>query len=103
MKDMGIDKVACLSVNDRFVMTAFKKELNAEGIDFISDVDGEFTKSLGDDKLIDLSVAGLGMRATRFAFFADNGDIKLTNIEPNPGEMTNTDADTMMTDIAKLL
>jgi peroxiredoxin len=63
-KSKGISSVICLSVNDFFVMKAWAAEHNAlSSVSYICDGSGAFTKALGLE--VDLSEAGLGIRAKR--------------------------------------
>lgn len=77
--EKGVDMVACLSVNDAFVMQAWAKDQNAENITMIADGGAAFTKSLGLE--MDTGDFG-GVRAQRFAMIIDNGVVSLLNIEP---------------------
>ncbi len=68
----GIDKLACMSVNDPFVMQAWEKDQNSAGIvEVLPDGNGDLTKALGLE--MDGSGFGLGPRSKRFALVADNG------------------------------
>lgn len=64
LKDLGIDTIACLSVNDPFVMEAFAKHTSANkaNIEMFSDSNAEFVKKLG--KTIDAASVGLGIRSS---------------------------------------
>jgi peroxiredoxin len=62
----GIDAIACMSVNDAFVMDAWGKSANADSIDMLADGNGEFSTALGLE--LDRSDFGMGMRSERFAF-----------------------------------
>jgi peroxiredoxin len=77
--EKGVDMVACLSVNDAFVMQAWAKDQNAENITMIADGGAAFTKALGLE--MDTGDFG-GVRAQRFAMIIDNGVVSLLNIEP---------------------
>jgi len=77
--EKGVDMVACLSVNDAFVMQAWAKDQNAENITMIADGGAAFTKALGLE--MDTGDFG-GIRAQRFAMIIDNGVVSLLNIEP---------------------
>ncbi len=81
----GIDEIACLSVNDAFVMSAWKKAQNAGAITMLADGSAEFTKALGLD--MDASQFGLGIRAQRFSLLVDDGIVKYVNREPNAGKL----------------
>lgn len=69
--DKGIDSIACMAVNDVFVMHAWGKSAHADGIDMLADGNGDFAESLGLDA--DFSAFGMGKRSHRFALVADNG------------------------------
>jgi peroxiredoxin len=76
----GIDTIACISVNDAFVMKAWGKAQGVEGkIDMLADGNADYTKAMGLD--FDASGFGMGTRGQRFAVVADNGVIKHLNIE----------------------
>lgn len=76
----GIDTIACISVNDAFVMKAWGKAQGVEGkIDMLADGNADYTKAMGLD--FDASGFGMGTRGQRFAVVVDNGVIKHLNIE----------------------
>jgi peroxiredoxin len=77
-KDRGID-VACLAVNDPFVMKAWSDANKAEGITMLADGNGTFTKALGLE--MDGAGYGLGSRAQRFALYAEDGVVKSLFVE----------------------
>ena len=79
----GIDAIACMSVNDVFVMHAWGKSANATGIDMLADGNGEFTKALGLE--LDATAFGMGHRSQRFALVADDGIVTHLMVEA-PGE-----------------
>lgn len=86
----GID-VACLSVNDAFVMGAWAKNQDVpESIHMLADGNGEFTKAMGLE--LDATAFGMGLRAKRFALYAENGVVKNVFIEA-PGEFKVSAAD----------
>lgn len=79
-KGKGVDTVACISVNDAFVMRAWAKSLNADGkILMLADGSGDFTRAVGAE--LDLSDKGLGLRSRRYSMLADNGTVKQLNME----------------------
>jgi peroxiredoxin len=83
-KDKGVDTVACLSVNDVFVMKNWAKATDAEGkILFLADGNGEFASALGLAR--DMSEYGMGMRCTRFSMLVEDGVVKTLNVEKGPG------------------
>ena len=70
-KAKGIDHIACISVNDPFVMEAWGKSLKAEGkILMMADPLLGFTKAIGAD--VDKSIRGLGIRSNRYTMLIDN-------------------------------
>ena len=78
LKEKGIDLVACLSVNDSFVMKAWALDQNAEGIAMIADGNASLTKALGLDK--DTGSFG-GIRSQRYAMVIKNNKVTNLNIE----------------------
>jgi len=92
-KQHGVD-VACMAVNDAFVMDAWAKNQHVpEGLMMLADGNGTFAKALGLE--MDGTPFGLGMRGKRFALYADDGVVKALNIEA-PGEFKVSDAKTML-------
>ena len=84
LKARGVDAVACLAVNDPFVMAAWAQVQGAaDSIDMLPDGNGEFTAALGLG--VDISGAGLGTRSKRFAMIVDNGVVQSLDIEPGKG------------------
>ena len=79
----GIDTVACLSVNDAFVMDAWGKSAGAGDIVMLADGNGDFSTALGLET--DASAWGMGLRCRRFALVADDGLVTHLFIE-GPGE-----------------
>ena len=79
----GID-VACMSVNDPFVMQAWGESQDVpDGLMMLADGNAEFTRALGLE--LDASGYGMGTRAKRFALYAEQGVVKQLNVEA-PGE-----------------
>ena len=83
IKAAGIDTIACMAVNDVFVMDAWGKSQNAKHLLMLADGMGEFTAALGLE--LDGSAFGLGTRSQRFALIAEDGVITHLNVEPGPG------------------
>jgi len=79
----GVNTIACMAVNDVFVMHAWGESANADKIVMLADGNGEFTKSLGLE--LDASGFGMGERSQRFALIADDGVVSDLFIEA-PGE-----------------
>ena len=91
----GVDTVACLSVNDVFVMGAWGKDQGVgDKVMMLADGVGEYTAKLGLE--LDLSARGLGKRATRFAMVVDNGKVSHLAVEENPGEMSVSGAEAVL-------
>ncbi len=93
IKAKGVDTIACMAVNDAFVMDAWGKAHNAEEILMLADGVGDFTRALGLE--LDASSFGLGIRSQRFAMIVDDGTVTALNLEPEPG-IKNTSAETML-------
>ena len=83
LKSKGVDEIACLSVNDAFVMGAWGKDQKAgDKVLMLGDGNGEFTQAMG--LTMDGSKFGLGTRSQRYAMVVDNGIIKELFVE-KPG------------------
>lgn len=83
MKAKGVDQIACLSVNDAFVMGAWAENANAVGVvDPLADGNGEFTKAVGLE--MDGTGFGMGKRSQRYAMIVDDGVLKELFVE-EPG------------------
>ncbi len=95
-KENGIDEVACLSVNDGFVMDAWAKNQSIENVTVLADGNGAFSEGLGF--LVDKSELGFGKRSWRYSMLVDDGVVKKMFIEPDkPGDPFEvSDADTML-------
>ncbi len=86
----GIE-VYCMAVNDPFVMQAWgKSQLVPDGLQMLSDGNGDFAKALGLE--LDASSYGMGVRARRFALYADDGVVRALFVEA-PGEFKVSAAD----------
>ena len=84
LKAKGVSTIACVAVNDPWVMQAWADAQGATGkIVMLADGNGEFTRAMGLD--VDLSIAGLGSRSQRYAAIIDDGVITSLDVEPNPG------------------
>ncbi len=85
IKAKGVDSVAVVSVNDVFVMEAWKKSSGADGkIEFLADGNGEFAKAMNME--FDGTAGGLGIRSRRYSMLVDAGIVKKLNIEDAPGK-----------------
>jgi peroxiredoxin len=80
LKAKGVDLIACLSVNDAFVMKAWAKDQGVDGeMIMIADGNGEFTKAVGLE--LDGSKFGLGSRSQRYSLIAKDGVVEQLNVE----------------------
>ncbi|MCD0422013.1 peroxiredoxin [Rubrivivax sp. JA1024] len=95
MKDKGVDTIAIVSVNDAFVMNAWKRDTDQrdEAI-FLADGNAEFTKAIGME--MDGSGFGLGTRSLRYSMLIEDGVVKTLNLEPNPGKVEVSGGDTLL-------
>ena len=84
IKAKGIDTIAVTAVNDGFVMDAWKKASNADGVEFLADGNGDFAKAI--DLTLDASGNGLGLRSKRYSMLVEDGVVKKLNIEDAPGK-----------------
>ena len=93
----GIE-VACMSVNDPFVMQAWGQSQHApEGLSMLADGNGEFARMLGLE--MDASAYGMGMRAKRFSLYAEDGVVKFVNVEA-PGEFRVSSAEHLLSQLS---
>lgn len=94
LKAKGVDLVACLSVNDAFVMKAWAEQHEALGkITMLADGSGAFTKALGIE--LDLTKASMGVRANRGVFVIEDGVVKSVDMEA-PGKFDVSGAEACM-------
>lgn len=101
LKELGIDEVICLSVNDAFVMSQWGKQLGVKNVMMLPDGNGDFTRKMG--MLVNKSSLGFGMRSWRYSMVVNNTIIEKQFIEPgfehqcagDPFEVS--DVETMLT------
>ena len=79
IKAKGVDTVACMSVNDVFVVDAWGKASNAEHLLMLADGNADFTTAIG--LTLDGTGFGMGTRSQRFAMIVDNGVVSLLNVD----------------------
>lgn len=83
LKGKGVDAIACVSVNDAFVMGAWGDQQGAgDKVMMLADGNGDFTRAMGLE--MDGSRFGMGKRSQRYAMVVDNGVVKELNVE-EPG------------------
>ena len=92
LRGRGVVKIACLSVNDAFVMSAWGKDQKADGkVQMLADGNGDFTRAVGLE--MDGTGYGMGKRSQRYAMVVDNGVVKTLNVEkPGSFEVSSADA-----------
>jgi glutaredoxin/glutathione-dependent peroxiredoxin len=94
IKAKGVDTVACLSVNDAFVMGAWAKDQNVpDDVLMLADGNGAFAKALGLE--MDATGFGMGMRSKRFALVAEDGVVTQLFVEA-PGEFKVSSAESVL-------
>ena len=83
-----------MAVNDPFVMQAWAKTQSVpDGLQMLSDGNGDFTRALGLE--MDASGSGMGMRCRRFALYAENGVVRAVHVE-EPGQFEVSSAEYML-------
>ncbi|CAH8353165.1 unnamed protein product [Eruca vesicaria subsp. sativa] len=96
LRSKGVDVIACVSVNDAFVMEAWRKDLGVgDEVMLLSDGNGEFTGKLGVELDLRDKPVGLGVRSRRYAILAEDGVVKVLNLEEG-GAFTNSSAEDML-------
>ena len=96
LRAKGVDAVACVSVNDAFVMRAWKESLGVgDEVMLLSDGNGELTRAMGVELDLSDKPVGLGVRSRRYALLADDGVVKVLNLEEG-GSFTNSGAEDML-------
>jgi peroxiredoxin len=89
----GVDTIACMAVNDVFVMHAWGKSAKADRILMLADGNGEFTRAMGLE--LDATKFGMGQRSQRFALVADDGVVSDLFVE-SPGEFRVSSAEYLL-------
>lgn len=99
-KAKGVDKLVILTANDPFVNAAWGKALGYKDeenfIIFATDPNGELSKSLGDNYVVDLSKAGFGLRTNRYAAIIDAGKVQFLENEDAGGFTDITKAESLL-------
>ncbi|RCV22302.1 hypothetical protein SETIT_4G210300v2 [Setaria italica] len=96
LRAKGVDAVACVSVNDAFVMRAWKESLGVgDEVLLLSDGNGELARAMGVELDLSDKPVGLGVRSRRYALLAEDGVVKVLNLEEG-GAFTNSSAEDML-------
>jgi peroxiredoxin len=83
LKAKGVSEIACVSVNDAFVMGAWGKDQKSDGkVHMLADGNGDFTRAVGLE--MDGTKFGMGKRSQRYSMIVDNGIVTSLNVE-QPG------------------
>lgn len=98
LRDRGVDTVACLSVNDAFVMGAWaqSQDIGADAVVMLADGNGEFTQTLG--LTLDAKGFGMGERSQRYSMLVRDGVVERLNIEQG-GEFRVSSAEHLLAQI----
>jgi peroxiredoxin (alkyl hydroperoxide reductase subunit C) len=91
IKAKGVDAIACLSVNDAFVMGAWGKDQNVgDKVLMLADGSAQFTQAAG--LVLDLTERGMGVRSQRYSMIVDDGVVTDINVEQGPSfEVSNAE------------
>ncbi len=92
-KNLGVNEIYCLGVNDPFVLKAWSKSLNIKNIKMLPDNNMNFSKAI--DMLTDRSKSGMGIRSKRYSMFVDNKNIIKVFVDED-GKFEVSDARTML-------
>ena len=96
LKSKGVDEIACISVNDPFVMGAWGKADGSEDITMLADGNGDFAKALG--LTMDGSRFGMGLRSQRFSMLVKDGKVAELNVE-EPGAFKVSSAEHLLSQL----
>lgn len=99
-KELGVDEIICVSVNDAYVMNEWKLDQQADSLTFLPDGNGDFTEGMG--MLVDKQDKGFGKRSWRYSMLVNDGTIEKMFIEPEQEDDPYgvSDADTMLAYLA---
>ena len=98
IKGKGVDTIACVAVNDIFVMDAWAKQSGHDGsIMFLADGNAEFAKAIGMD--LDASGFGMGIRSHRYAMIVDDGRVTSLHVEPQAGQAEVSSAEVVLAEL----
>ena len=95
LKAKGVDTIACVSVNDVFVLNAWADQSGAkDAVTFLADGSANFTKAIGLE--LDASGLGLGIRSQRYAMLVDDGVVAVLNLEEVPSSAEASSAEKIL-------
>jgi glutaredoxin/glutathione-dependent peroxiredoxin len=94
IKAKGVDRIACVAVNDHFVLGAWARDLGADAIQFLSDGRGTFTRAIGMET--DPPERPYGPRSERYAMIVDDGKVTALFVEPKPGQAIESSAESVL-------
>src|SRR3954453_11881944 len=97
LKGQDVDEIACISVNDAFVMAAWGDRDGSKDITMIADGNGAFTDAVG--LAMDGSKFGMGQRSQRYSMIVDNGVVEQLNVEA-PGDYRVSSGEYMLDQLA---
>lgn len=97
LKGSGIEEIACIAVNDPFVMAAWNKADGSQDITMLSDGNGAFSDAVGLG--MDASKFGMGKRSQRYSMIVNDGVVEQLNVEA-PGEYRASSAEHMLDQLA---
>ena len=93
LKGKGVDEIACVSVNDPFVMGAWSERDGSADITMLADGNGAFADAVG--LAMDGSKFGMGKRSQRYSMLVNDGVVEQLNVEA-PGEYRASSAETLL-------
>ncbi|MBX9897121.1 MAG: peroxiredoxin [Qipengyuania sp.] len=93
LKAKGVDEIVATSVNDAFVMGAWKASAGADDVTMLADGNGEFAEAVG--LTMDGSGFGMGKRGQRYSMIVEDGVVKSLNVE-QPGDFSVSSAEHML-------
>ena len=99
IKGKGVDTIACVAVNDAFVMGAWAREQKTDGkVRMLADGSGEFARATG--LTLDLTARGMGVRSNRYSMLVKDGKVASLNVEA-PGKFEVSDAQTLLAQVTR--
>ena len=95
MRAKGVDTIAVTSVNDAWVMAAWKRNTDQKDqVEFLADGNADFAKAIGLDN--DSTAGGMGVRSKRYSMLIEDGVVKKLNIEEAPGKVEVSGGDALL-------